>query len=177
METDELLDATTVTSENFEIQGTDSSQHEFVEKVRYFPLYNSIYIYPRKDSLNAGAFYQVKGQNVLDVDGNAVAINENLLAETEMVQNLYGVSLVYKRFYKEGTLVSGTPTGKCDLEVCVVNSAMKAKSGYVVVTSTKAGELFKESVTLQPDDYKTLRYNLDIGSRDEISVRFVEIGA
>ena len=177
METGELLDATTITPENFEIVRTDSAQSLSVETVRYFPLYNSIYVYSEKDSLLTGDFYRVKTQNVSDVNGNNVAINQNILAEAEMVQNLYGMSLVYKRFYKEGALVSGIPTGECVLEACVVNSAMKAKSGYVVITSTKSGELFRELITLQPDERKTLRYNLNIGTREEISVRFVEIGA
>jgi len=173
----ELLDATVVTAENFEITDTDSSQNIEIETVRYFPLYNSIYVYPKTDAAMVGECYRVTAQNIRDINGRTTTINENSMVEAELPQELYGLSLVRKIFYKNGVPTSGVPVGECSLEVCAVNSSLETKSGYLEITSAKSGEkstvLFREALTLRPDERAIKRYSLNIGAAEIINVRFI----
>lgn len=135
MKANEVLDVTTVTKENFSVTTTGVIA-PVVAKASYIPTNNEVRLYLNSELANYVSLnpYTVTSKGLKNIDGEAVALSENVYFTPENDCELYDISIVNVWYMKNGaTLYSKPASGPFDLKVRVVNSSNETKSVRLMI--------------------------------------------
>lgn len=109
LQTDVLLDATTVSADNFTItaDGTEVPSAMIAKKVDYFPLTNIMCLSIEPEYSVPGIQYRIASRNLKSINGDSVHLSRIAYASIENAPELYDVS-VESVNYMQGDVIRYT---------------------------------------------------------------------
>ncbi len=154
LETQDILDATTVQEENFKVTTAGTDVPVVCDAV-YVSDKSEVRLYLTKDiakyvSLNP---YSITSTGVKDTDGGAVTLSGQVYFTPENDCELYDISIA-NIWFKNGdaTYYSQPAEGPCDVNVRIVNSSSEEKTATLKIsaigTDLSSRPLGQEEITL-----------------------------